>query len=189
MLSTGKAKSCGCLRKEMSSELCKTLNTTHGLSLVNGKPTRLYYTWMGMRERCNNHKATNYERYGGRGIHVCNEWNDNYKAFHDWAYANGYKDNLTIDRIDVNGNYSPENCRWATPKEQARNKRNNMNVTFRGVTKTISEWAEIVSIKKQVLWRRLKVGWDVETALTLQPKRGNSYPNRLYGERMKVNIK
>ena len=96
-------------------------NYKHGM-----RHTRLYNIWRSMNQRCNNPNTINFKRYGGRGITVCDEWKDDFQAFYDWAMANGYSDELTIDRLDPNGNYEPSNCRWATWEQQANNKRNSM---------------------------------------------------------------
>lgn len=113
-----------------------------------------------MRNRCNDKNAANYHNYGGRGIMVCDEWNiaKGYETFKEWALSNGYADNLTLDRIDVNGNYEPNNCRWATNKEQNRNKRGTIYITIDGVTKTACDWADECNISSDSIVRRSRNG-------------------------------
>ena len=119
-----------------------------------------------MRQRCYNPKNKRYKEYGARGVTVCEEWLNNFEAFYEWAIANGYRDNLTIDREDANKNYEPSNCRWITAKEQANNKRNNNYITYNGETHTIAEWAEIYNIKYSTLYQRInRYGWSVDRAL------------------------
>ena len=125
--------------------------------------TRLFKIWSGMHERCNREKHPHFKSYGGKGISVCDNWR-NFETFKEWALSSGYEESLTIDRIDNNKGYEPDNCRWATQKEQARNKSNNHLVSFNGITKTISEWAEVFGVNKTTLRYRLEAGWDIEKA-------------------------
>lgn len=126
---------------------------------------RIRRIWDGIIRRCDNPNAGFYHRYGGRGITVCDEWRD-FEVFYKWALHNGYKDDLTIDRIDNDGNYEPSNCRWATWKEQANNKSLNHILTFDGKSQTMTLWAEETGITRSAIKTRLKNGWSVEKALT-----------------------
>ena len=160
-LTTGITKSCGCLQKDIVAErLWK-----HGLSVdANGNTPRLYGIWRNMKQRCFNSKASKYYLYGGKNIKVYKEWLE-YKPFHEWALSNGYKDNLTIDRIDGDKDYCPENCRWATRKQQSRNTSQNHLITYRGRTKTLAGWAEELGIKQRTLSSRLlDYGWNIKKA-------------------------
>lgn len=116
----------------------------------------------GMKQRCYNQNSYNYERYGGRGISICHEWKTNTQTFVDWAMSHGYADDLTIDRIDNNGNYEPDNCRWATIKEQNNNRSTNIILTYNGKTQDIKQWADELGICYLTLWNRYKSGWDTK---------------------------
>lgn len=133
--------------------------------------TRLYNIWNGMIGRCTRESYPSYKNYGGKGIRVCEEWINSFDAFREWALSHGYADNLTIDRIDSKADYSPDNCKWSSMKEQQNNKMNNHLVTFEGVTKTVAQWAEVLGIKQHTLYTRLKRNWSAEKALTT-PARG-----------------
>jgi len=131
-----------------------------------GNIKRLYRIWYQMRQRCNNPNDAAYERYGGRGISICQEWQNDYVLFETWATQNGYADNLSIDRIDTDGNYCPENCRWANAIEQNNNKANVKKYEYNGETHSIAEWSRIVNICKEVIQYRLSLGWSFEKAIT-----------------------
>ena len=139
--------------------LIKTF-TTHGMS-----KTKIYKVWVRMKDRCNNPKSSDYYLYGARGIAVCKEWLSGFEVFYEWASENGYKEGLTLDRIDVNGDYETSNCRWVTVKVQSNNKRNNRFITFDGETRTIKQWSEITGIAPDTISHRLKIGWNIEQAL------------------------
>lgn len=156
-LRSGNTKSCGCLRDEKA----RANMTTHGES-----KTKLYAVWNTMMSRCYNPKTERYNRYGGRGITVCDEWLHNYQAFRDWANSNGYKEGLTIDRIDVDGNYCPDNCRWVSSLEQQNNTSRNRYITLDGETHTMAEWARKTGISVAAINSRLKSGWGVKETLT-----------------------
>lgn len=153
-LLSGETRSCGCLEKENRKKLA--FQTTHGQS-----QTHLYYVWNTMRQRCNNPHVSEYHNYGGRGIKVCSAWNNNFELFYKWATSNGYKQGLTIDRIDNYGNYEPDNCRWVTAKVQANNKRSNKR--FEG--KTVTQWAEENKLNPKLVNQRIRSGWSLKKAL------------------------
>lgn len=133
-------KTCGCSQK-----------STNGLY-----GSRLYKIWTGMKQRCFNPNDTQYQNYGGRGIIICDEWRNDFTSFFNWATNNGYKEGLTIDRENVNGNYEPTNCRWATQKEQMRNTRFNRNLTIDGETKIVAEWIDTSTIKPKTFRERVR---------------------------------
>lgn len=129
--------------------------------------TRIHNIWRGMRARCYNPNVNCYKNYGGKGIQLCNEWNTSFMSFYKWAMSHGYKDNLTIDRIDVQKNYEPSNCRWLDIKSQENNRSNNRWITFKGETHTEAEWAEKIGIEKRTLNSRLvRYRWTIERAFT-----------------------
>lgn len=152
-----------CYRK---GSLCKGWAIEKIRSSTHGETkTRLFKIWESMHERCERKTHKHYKDYGARGIFVCEEWKE-YKPFRDWAMVHGYSEDLTIDRKDTNGEYSPDNCRWITMKKQQNNKRNNHFLTWNGETKTITEWSEATGIKKTTIKERLNLGWSVDKTLT-----------------------
>lgn len=156
-LTSGRVKSCGCYNIEKA----KQQFFRHGYSHTN-----LHNKWLKMKERCYNKNTKCYKNYGGRGIKVCNEWLNDFTEFYNWSINNGYKEGLTIDRIDVNKNYEPSNCRFVTQKEQQNNRRNNVYITYKDETKTLSQWADYYDIPYKVLWKRIKLGWKFEKAIS-----------------------
>ncbi|MBD5395611.1 MAG: hypothetical protein HDR71_15425 [Lachnospiraceae bacterium] len=160
-----KIKSCGCLGEEYKHSR-KITKCTHMKSR-----TRLYGIWKGMKKRCYNRKASNYCRYGARGITVCDDWKEDYSAFEKWALQSGYEEDLTIDRINNNGNYSPGNCRWATKKEQSNNKECNILITLNGESKTAAEWSTITGVNYQTIVYRFKQGMKPEEILACKMKK------------------
>lgn len=152
-LNSGYTKSCGCLKY-----------TDNGVQ--HKCKERLYKIRQQMIQRCNNPKTPNFNNYGGRGIKVCKEWENDYFSFRNWALENGYDDSLSLDRIDVNGNYEPANCRWATRTEQANNTRTNMKITYLNETHTVSEWSRITGIKRSVINDRYKKGYALNVVFS-----------------------
>ena len=161
-LTTNRIKSCGCLRTERTVQRSTTHNQRH---------TKLYEVWKTMKQRCFNPKNKGYKNYGGRGIKICDEWKNNYQAFYEWSMNNGYKEGLSIDRIDVNGNYEPSNCRWADRFTQNNNTRKNKPFIINGVSKTIHQWAREYNIPVEIVRSRFyTLHWDIVKALTTPVK-------------------
>lgn len=132
--------------------------------MINPRLKRIYNR---MKDRCCNPNADNYKYYGGKGVTVCDEWKNSLDAFVEWALSHGYRDDLTIDRIDTNGNYSPENCRWSSHREQCNNRTTNRMITYRGVTKSLADFAREYHIPYHTLFERVVTyNWDLELALT-----------------------
>lgn len=168
-LRSGDTNSCGCL----SNELLLKRSITHGDS-----KQRLYKIWFNMLERCENASDAAYRYYGGRGIIVCDAWHD-YIVFREWAHSNGYSEDLTIDRIDSNGNYCPDNCRWADYKTQANNRRSCRYVEINGEKRTITEWCKINGISAFTAYSRIdRFGWNPIDAVSLPAAKKHFYKNR-----------
>lgn len=156
-LISGHTQSCGCLHNE-------------GFSAITSKHLKsnekLYGIWADMKRRTKTETRKDFKYYGGRGIKVCNEWDNDFEAFYKWACDNGYADGLDIDRKDNDKDYTPQNCRWVTHKKNCSNKSDNRHIMVDGVTKTLSEWADCSNINQNTLLQRLKRGWSIEKALT-----------------------
>lgn len=166
-LKRGTVTSCGCAVKEAARIRGTKGNLKHG---HHGE--RLYNVWKGMKERCNNENHVSYKNYGGRGIGVCEEWNEDYSSFYNWAINAGYDENakrgeLTLDRVDTNGDYCPSNCRWVNQRVQANNRRYNVRIEYNGEAKTLSEWEEDTGLDRRLLYERIYTyHYDVEKAFT-----------------------
>lgn len=132
---------------------------------------RIYNIYRSMIKRTQKPENKDYKNYGGRGVKICDEWNNDYRKFYDWAMSNGYNDDLSIDRIDVNGDYEPSNCRWVDTKIQANNTRTNRHIKYRGETLTISEWANKIGMKYGTLRERIRRGWSISKAIRTKIKR------------------
>lgn len=160
-LRNGNTKSCGCITRERM----------HKLNLATGEcKSRLYRIWICMKTRCTNNKIPQYKDYGGRCISICDEWKHDYKTFRDWALSHGYRDDLSIERINNDGNYEPSNCKWGTLHEQNRNRRSNNMITFNGKTQCALDWALEFGMKPNTLFARFHRGWSVEKTLTTPVK-------------------
>ena len=173
-LRANRVVSCGCYRLKRAKEA----NTKHG-----GYKDRLYSIYYKMLGRCNDPRNPSYKNYGQRGIKICKEWQEDYSTFRQWALANGYADNLSIDRIDVNGNYEPDNCRWADAYMQANNTRKNIRITYNGETHSLSEWGRIKpnGLEYETLRSRIRDGWTIDDAFSLPliDNRPDSRGNRI----------
>lgn len=164
-LKFGSVQSCGCFASESRSRILKEWHkrnphnhATHGKS-----NTRLFTIWTQMRARCRDNRRKDYN---GRGITVCKEWDSSFEAFRDWAFNNGYSDDLSIDRIDNNGNYEPENCRWADRITQCNNRRSSRMVTYQGRTQTLAQWCRELDLSYNAISLRINQrGWSEEEAL------------------------
>lgn len=144
----------------------QNIQNNHGLT-----GTRLYCIHVNMVARCYNNKSMQHKNYGGRGVTICEGWLSNFKVFYDWAMANGYKDNLTIDRINNDGNYEPSNCRWITNKEQQNNRSNNNIIEIKGKKKNLAQWCKELNLKRRTIYRRVEYGMTFYEALTIPLKR------------------
>lgn len=167
----GKITSCRCFQREVVSKIA----TTHG-ACKNGNRSNTYSIWSKMRSRCHNPSDKLYRYYGARGISVCKKWRNNYAEFVKDIGERPCK-SLSLDRINNNGNYEPGNVRWATRDEQATNKRNNLNVTYKGRTMCVAAWSRIVGLNKTTLYRRIVAGWPVEKAMTLPTMQSGNRTN------------
>jgi hypothetical protein len=154
LLRNGHTKSCGCLKRD------------HLISMTykNGQSrTKLYSIWRSMKQRCLNSNSQAYDYYGGRGIKVCEEWMD-FEIFQNWAVNNGYKEGLTIERIDNDGNYEPSNCKWIPQSKQSNNTRRNRVISYKNKQQNLKQWSEELKINRHTLFGRLKRGWTVPKA-------------------------
>lgn len=154
-----KTKSCGCWNIDAIIQR----NTRHGAS-KRGSITKLYKVWAAVKQRCTNPKNKAYKNYGGRGVKLCDEWLE-YEPFEKWAFENGYAEGLQLDRIDNNGSYSPDNCRFVSAVENSHNKRNNVWITIDGKTALAVDWAKEVGVNVEVIRKRLRKGWSPKEAV------------------------
>ena len=157
---SGASRSCGCYNVESLTKRA----TRHGHRRTGGRTTPTYETWRDMRKRCGDRKCKHYANYGGRGITVCERWQVSFENFLA-DMGERPEGDISLDRIDVNGNYEPGNCRWATRVEQANNKRNNVMLTLNGVTKSQEQWAKELNLSHGAIVRRIKAGWPIERVL------------------------
>ena len=165
----GRIKSCGCYKKEPSLMAAKSQKYPEHMT-----SSRLYTIWNGIKSRCYVKTSTPYKRYGAKGITMCDEWKNDFTSFYNWSIENGYADNLTLDRINGEGNYEPSNCRWVSYTEQANNMKSNVCLTLNGESHTYAEWGRIVGIRSATLQQRKYAGWSDERTLTTPVRRKKS---------------
>jgi hypothetical protein len=167
-LRNGTTKSCGCYNRERSAQQIGEFSRSIRNYKMGYGTSRLANTWRHMIHRCENVRDKSYPNYGGRGIRVCDEWHDFFK-FQEWALENGYDANLTIDRIDNDKGYNPDNCRWSTKKQQSENRRNVIWIDYHGNRYTATEWARLMGGNKNLILKRLSKGWNLIDAITQKP--------------------
>ena len=166
-LRNGNTKSCGCMAKSALIERNKA-SAKHGMS-----NSAAFTVWTNMKERCLNPNHKSFNRYGGRGIKICDRW---LESFENFLTDMGHPlPGLSIDRIEVSGNYEPGNCRWATAEEQSNNRENNRTVEYDGRTQTIAQWAREIGMSRQALRHRLESCWSIEEAMTMKLNHGNNW--------------
>ena len=187
-LREGYTKSCGCLKKEQ--DYINIAHKTHNMS-----STRIYNIWRQMKSRCYSPNCKRHKFYYDKGIIVCNEWKNDFVTFYNWAIENGYKENLTLDRIDNDGNYEPNNCRWATITEQNNNQSNNIKIRYNNKTYSVKEFSNEYKIKRDTLCYRLKKGWSIKKIINtpIQSKKsiffkGDYYTAKELAEKYSIKV-
>lgn len=166
-LTTGNTRSCGCLQHDTLSSIAYSHGQAH---------TKLYHIWASMKNRCTNPNDHSYKHYGGRGIKYTTEWKT-FEPFYDWAMQSGYKEGLTIERKDVNGNYEPDNCCWIPPSKQGVNTRRTVWIEHEGVVHNINDWAKILGINKNTFWYYVRKK-KMSIADIIEYRKCNDYPER-----------
>lgn len=164
-LNAGECQSCGCKKFESH-------NRVHGMT-----KTDLHNKWLQIKQRCLDKNYRAYQRYGAAGITICDEWKNNFVAFMNWSYQNGYREGLSLDRIDNSKGYSPDNCRWVTWKDQCNNRRNNVKITYQGRTQNLKQWCEELGIDYHFVYQRMrKNGMTFEEAINKPLMKCRSHP-------------